>query len=223
MLIDFYLENLTKHKTMLLPVTPENYEVTTEEQIETVKLAFIGDINIPTFTQPKAISIAGIFSTNENHYLNKNLIPELIKNTIDYVNVINIWKKEHDIIRVLIVPRGTADSRLDAKFYIKSLSINGENESTGDVGYTIEFVEYREVEVKTKNKATDKRPAPKAKQEPAELKQRTYTVKKGDSLWNIARKYYGNGSQYTKILNANKPKIKNKNLIYPGQTFVIPY
>mgnify|MGYP002423712379 FL=1 len=52
---------------------------------------------------------------------------------------------------------------------------------------------------------------------------RTYTVKRGDCLWNIAKRYYGNGSQYTKIFNANRDKIKNANLIYPGQIFVIPY
>ena len=51
---------------------------------------------------------------------------------------------------------------------------------------------------------------------------RTYTIVKGDTLWGIATKFYGNGSQYTKIYNANKSIIKNANLIYPGQKIVIP-
>lgn len=50
----------------------------------------------------------------------------------------------------------------------------------------------------------------------------TYTVVKGDCLWNIAKKYYKKGSSYTKIYNANKDKIKNPNLIYPGQVLTIP-
>ena len=45
---------------------------------------------------------------------------------------------------------------------------------------------------------------------------------KADTLWAIAKKYYGSGSQYTKIYNANKDKIKNPNLIYPGQVIKIP-
>ena len=48
---------------------------------------------------------------------------------------------------------------------------------------------------------------------------RTYTVVKGDCLWNIARKYYGDGTQYTKIYNANKDKIKKPSLIYPRTGF----
>ena len=51
--------------------------------------------------------------------------------------------------------------------------------------------------------------------------QRTYTVKKGDCLWNIAKKFYGNGALYTKIYDANTNKIANPNLIYVGQVFVI--
>lgn len=51
---------------------------------------------------------------------------------------------------------------------------------------------------------------------------KTYTVKKGDTLWAIAAKYYGSGAQYNKIYNANTDKISNPNLIYPGQVFTIP-
>ncbi len=50
----------------------------------------------------------------------------------------------------------------------------------------------------------------------------TYTAKSGDSLWNIAERVYGDGSQYTKILDANKDKISNPNSIYAGQVLVIP-
>jgi hypothetical protein len=49
-----------------------------------------------------------------------------------------------------------------------------------------------------------------------------HTVKKGDTLWGIAKMYYGSGAQYTKIYEANKDKIKNPNLIYVGQVFLIP-
>ena len=51
----------------------------------------------------------------------------------------------------------------------------------------------------------------------------TYTVKKGDSLWKIAKQLCGSGADWKKIYEANKDVIGgNPNLIYPGQTFTIP-
>ncbi|MDE6909068.1 MAG: LysM peptidoglycan-binding domain-containing protein [Lachnospiraceae bacterium] len=51
----------------------------------------------------------------------------------------------------------------------------------------------------------------------------TYTVVKGDCLWTIAKKFYGNGSKYTVIYDANRSVIGgNPNLIYPGQVLNIP-
>ena len=50
----------------------------------------------------------------------------------------------------------------------------------------------------------------------------TYTVVQGDSLWKIARILYGSGTKWRVIYEANKDIIKNPNLIWPGQIFVIP-
>jgi len=49
---------------------------------------------------------------------------------------------------------------------------------------------------------------------------RTYTVAKGDSLWRIAEKIYGNGSDFKKIARANN--ISDPDHIRPGQELVIP-
>lgn len=51
---------------------------------------------------------------------------------------------------------------------------------------------------------------------------RTYTVVRGDCLWKIAQRYYGKGSLWPRIFDANRSKIKNPHWIYPGQVFVIP-
>lgn len=73
---------------------------------------------------------------------------------------------------------------------------------------------------------TSKEEEPKAqpvtpKPEPKK-QETTYTVKKGDTLWAISKRFYGNGADYMKIVNANKDKIKDPHWIYPNQVFVIP-
>lgn len=47
-------------------------------------------------------------------------------------------------------------------------------------------------------------------------------ISRGDSLWALSRLAYGDGARYAVIYNANRGKIHNPNLIYPGQTFVVP-
>jgi nucleoid-associated protein YgaU len=47
-------------------------------------------------------------------------------------------------------------------------------------------------------------------------------VTRGDSLWALSRLAYGDGARYAVIFNANREKIRNPNLIYPGQTVVMP-
>ena len=84
--------------------------------------------------------------------------------------------------------------------------------------------------LKTSTSTTKKKTAPKTTKKEkkvtstpkASSAKRTYTVKRGDCLWNIAKRFYGNGAKYTKIYDANTNKIANPNLIYPGQIFVIP-
>jgi len=49
-----------------------------------------------------------------------------------------------------------------------------------------------------------------------------YTVKKGDTLSKIAKEYYGDPMKYPVIFEANKPMLKDANLIYPGQVLRIP-
>ena len=49
-----------------------------------------------------------------------------------------------------------------------------------------------------------------------------YVVRRGDSLWKIAGKVYGNPLKWPRIYRANKDKIKNPNMIYVNQVLVIP-
>ena len=50
----------------------------------------------------------------------------------------------------------------------------------------------------------------------------TTMVSRGDSLWRISRLTYGAGTRYAVIYKANREQIRNPNLIYPGQIFVVP-
>ncbi|HUS19664.1 MAG TPA: LysM peptidoglycan-binding domain-containing protein [Terriglobales bacterium] len=52
--------------------------------------------------------------------------------------------------------------------------------------------------------------------------ERLYIVRSGDSLSKIAKHEYGDAQQWRRIFEANKDKIKDPDLIHPGQELKIP-
>lgn len=61
--------------------------------------------------------------------------------------------------------------------------------------------------------------SPEPAPEPAAV---TVTVQPGFTLWGIAQERYGDGVLYVQVFEANRDKIKDPNLIYPGQVFAVP-
>ncbi|WHA40290.1 LysM peptidoglycan-binding domain-containing protein [Agrobacterium larrymoorei] len=78
--------------------------------------------------------------------------------------------------------------------------------------------------------ATSANPAPSAdasgtktfEQAPLAHSDSTVIIRRGDTLWQISRRVYGQGVRYTTIYLANQEQIKNPDLIEPGQIFGVP-
>ena len=51
---------------------------------------------------------------------------------------------------------------------------------------------------------------------------RAVTIQPGDTLWQIATDTYGEGVLYVRIFKANRDRIRDPDLIYPGQVFALP-
>ncbi|TLP48897.1 LysM peptidoglycan-binding domain-containing protein [Cohaesibacter sp. CAU 1516] len=72
--------------------------------------------------------------------------------------------------------------------------------------------------------ATSDTPAP-VNETPAAsqpVKTKKVIIRRGDNLWEIARRVYGAGIRYSTIYDGNIEQIRNPNLIYPGQVFELP-
>jgi nucleoid-associated protein YgaU len=50
----------------------------------------------------------------------------------------------------------------------------------------------------------------------------TVTVQPGFTLWGIAQERYGDGVLYVQVFEANRDRIRDPDLIYPGQVFTVP-
>ncbi len=221
---DFYLDKI------LLPVAPSKLQVKIKNANKTINLINDGEINIIKKPGLSEVSFDILiphvkypFAVYKNGYRDaKYFLGEIEK--------LKVNMQPFQFIVSRRKPNGTVLFDTNMKVTLEEYTIKEDAGEGFDVIVTIKLKQYREYSTKTM-KITIKQYKPIAVEVPARpattapkpaTTSRTYTVKRGDCLWNIAKKYYGKGNQYTKIYNANRDKIKNPNLIYPGQVLTIP-
>lgn len=201
--------------------TPEKLTVKIKGQNKTLTLLNEGEINF--LRAPGLTEIVVPFTLP---MLSGTRSPEYYLNILEKLktNKTTAWFK-----LVRLSPNGRSLFDTNMKVSVEDYNIVEDAKEGLDVSVDVNLKQWRSYGTKT---FTVEQPA--AKEEKATVsvtKERdastaptakTYTVKKGDTLWAIASKYYGSGAQYTKIYNANTDKISNPNLIYPGQVFTIP-
>lgn len=202
-----------------LPVNPESISISSPFSINTVNIASLGEVAIPGERGLKTISFSSFFPRDYNPSyceFEGGITPE------KWVEIMERWRDDRRNIRLII--GGTS---ISIPVFVSSFTIEPEKAGhPGDIYYSIELIEYRAVQARIiqSNQNTTQSQS-KATQRPKSEKttSKSYIVKKGDSLWKIAKTYYGEGTEWRRIYDANKGVVgKNPNLIYPGQKLVIP-
>lgn len=213
--------------SLLLPVTPQKLTTKIKGNNKTLTLVNEGDINFLRSPSLTEISFDVVLPM-----LGQYSFADSFRRPDYYLSVFENYMTSKTPFR-FIVSRVSPSGRLlfdtNMKVSLESYTITEDATKGPDVTVSVTLKQYIDYATKTvtvtKPAATARKPTikeEKKRETSSKPKTKSYTVKKGDCLWNIAKKYYGNGAQYTKIYNANKGKIKNPNLIYPGQVLTIP-
>ena len=202
----------------MLPVTPEGWEKSIEREIEKVRATEKGDINILGKMKPQSIPISGFFPENEYSFARDSGVD--VNDAMGYIDLLEGWIRDGDIIRVVVADDKGA--KINGQYHMARIQCGSKKEDNGDIPFTLYFEEYTPMNIATVEKGGAESTA-RADTAATQPKAKSYTVKSGDSLSAIARKVYGDASKWTKIYEANKGTIgSNPNLIYPGQTYMIP-
>lgn len=217
---------------VLLPLAPSELTLKINNQNKTMNMINDGQINIlkdagltdiefevtiPQVPYPFAYYKSGF--KRAAHFLNK-------------FEQLKVKKDPFQFIVTRTMPDGKLLFDTNMKVSMEEYQIKENKEEGFDLIVSIKLKQYREYGTKRANikfaqgkpKATVKK-ARSQESSPAPKKtSKTHTVKRGDTLWAICKRYYGkaNWTLVNKVVAANKSKIKNANLIYPGQVFTIP-
>lgn len=213
-----------------IPVNPEEIMFKTEGKVSTSEIDKIGTLLHKGPRGPLVVSWSGFFPAKFESYCSCAR-KDFKSPSKMHTWILKLMKADAPVH--LVMSGGPFGLNIYA--VITSYSATEVGGDPGTIQYSIELKEYRSVKVKkyTKGKKsgtnTDSKKRVSNKQNP-----QTYTIKSGDCLWNLAKKYYGSGARYTKILEANRSELdnaakkygysncRNGNLIFPGTKIKIP-
>ena len=206
-------------KKYKLPVNPEEIKRSRELNIETYQVLEEGQVSIPSYCALEEYSFEAEFPSQDVNYMESGAEADA-----DYYEKM-FRKAQKNKKPIRFIASNDISDDISVKVLVKSVEIVEKAGEEGDKYISLTLLEYkgagkRYVAIQTPDATVKQEETPLA-ENPAVAANKTHTVQSGDTLWGIAKKYYGNGSQYQKIVSAN-PSIKNPNLIYPGQVFTIP-
>ena len=215
----------TKDKAIRLPIVPSEFERVINANYETNNVIGLGDVATFSGNGLAQISFSSFFPSREYSFNAYSNVPK----PYDIAHIFKEWKNKGTVVRVILT--GTD---INQEMYITNYSY-GEKDGTGDVYYSMDLLEYRPITIpiitenNSSNTQNTSRPTDNNnssnKNNTNNSTQKTHKVKKGDCLWDIAQKYYGKGSLYPKIKEANKSKYKSlakNNIIYVNWELIIP-
>lgn len=200
--------NTRTGEEQVMPVTPPDFQVELGRLVEQVDMASTGQVNLP--------GLQALFNEQQEF-----LLPAQARSytgagwtgdPFTAVDRLVSWSQAGDVLRLIVT-----ETPVNLPILLAPVRY-GQRDGTGDVYVTLTMRQYRELAAETveqTNTGNAGRPAPAAQKAES-----AYTVVKGDTLWGICRKHYGQGSLAYKLAAYNG--IKNANLIFPGQKVKLP-
>ena len=225
---------------LTLPITPSELKIKSGSNNKVVTLINEGDINIIKPTGLMEIEFEARFPMRQYPYARE------YREFTYYFNKFTSAKQNKQPVRFSVV-RSNMSGKLtwgtgsneDNLFSIEELETKENADNGDDVIVSFRLKQYKEYGVKT-IKLPESNPTTTSTSDTSRStydktsNAQTHTVKSGDCLWNIAKTYYGNGSKYTVIYEANKTVIEetakkhgkssssNGHWIYTGTVLTIP-
>jgi nucleoid-associated protein YgaU len=198
--MEFWL--IQDNEKLQLPVPPSDYQVDKGMNNTSLIVENIGEINFLGRPKLITISISSFFPAQEYSFCQYSGVPK----PYQCVELVEKWKDNGKPIRIIIT-----ETKVNMLCSIEDFKY-GEKDGTRDVYFTLDLKEYKILSTSSQGSSSSTNVSTRATTYTTPT---IYTVKRGDTLYSIAKTQYGDGSKYTLIAQNNN--ILNPNLIQVGQ------
>jgi LysM repeat protein len=235
---NFYLKDGSD--VLTFPITPSELKISVGSKNKVITLINEGEINILKSPSLTEVEFDARFPMRKYPYAREFVEFEIYWNKFKELKE---NKKSFRFIVARTTPSGSRTWDTNLLMALEDMSVKESADEGDDVIISFTLKQYKEYGVRTiKLPAKEPVPQPKPttstsdKPRPDEStkESKTHTVRSGDCLWNIAKKYYGNGAKWKVIYDANKAVIEeaakrhgkasssNGHWIYSGTKLIIP-
>lgn len=178
-----------------LPVLPSEFEMSATQGNTTVVIHDFGEINLKGDRGLYSISLSSFFPSEHNYFCKCKP-----KTPSKYIKIFKELFEKNETVQLIITT-----TPINFFCTISDFAYS-KNDGTGDINYTMKFIEYRECKNKnTKSKTTKARPTKKKK---GGSKKYTYRWKKGDMWAKVAKKETGSSKNAAYLKKINKKYIQ---------------
>ena len=196
---------------LTFPITPGELSIKVGSNNKTVTLINEGDINILKSPSLIEVEFEARFPMRKYPYSRE------VSDFESYFNKFKELKEEKKSFRFIVArttPKGSRTWDTNLLMALEDFTIDENADEGDDVLMTFQLKQYKDYGAKTiklpmsKPNTTSTSNKPRGTDNKASTSEE-YTVKPGDCLWTISKKFYGDATKWTKIYDANKTVIEN--------------
>lgn len=200
--VDIYIKERNGTRQIRVPWLPATIEYKAGEQVAaTYDILNRGEVQVPSGSGLAKISWESQFpgKNRSRTYLMRGTWAD----PATYHKILESWLTKGTSLNVLVTGYPINKDVLLTSYTATPAG------GFGDIEYSVEFTEDRDITITSKGPSTSKNKDKNSQPKRKTTSYTTYTIKQSDTLWGIAKKELGNGSREREIYDLNKSIIES--------------
>lgn len=205
------IKNEDLNSEIIMPVTPESFQVSHGINVETVNIHTLGDVAIAGYPTLATIKIDVLFPGQNYVFANFTKLQDPYN---CYITGFQRYMDNRNRMRFVV-----SGTTINIPVKLENMDYS-EKDGTNDVYATLTFHERKDLKAVQVQKQVHCANQSRSVSSGPVRSTMSYKIRSGDTLSSISKKYYGSASYYSALAKYNG--IRNPNLIYPGRTLKLP-